>query len=156
MATFKLNMKGLKIDTKLLDIKKYQKVIQQELENVNARLTANVQAGKDSKGGKLKPYSKSYRDAINAGNVRGKADTRVNLTQTGKMLRSKQIQEVPGGGKIVFTGGHSSGLSAKQLAKIQLEMRPGWHQLSKKDKKRIQDRIDSLTEKIANNIVKRR
>lgn len=70
------------------------KLMEQEMLNTRARIIADTTAGKTAEGGGLKPYSRSYIEAIDSGTVEGKApgNHTVNLTATGQLLRSFVIE----------------------------------------------------------------
>ncbi len=84
------------------------KILQQEALNVRARIVADTTAGRKAEGGGLKPYSASYKAAIDSGSVAGKSpgNHTVNLTATGTLLRSLQVRAIEGGAEIAFEGTH--------------------------------------------------
>lgn len=91
-----------------LDQRELSKVIQKSVASVVLNIVQRARSNKRADGGTIKArYSKSYREAILAGTVRGKDGTRVNLTATGEFLQSMQVKELPGGARIVFTGSHA-------------------------------------------------
>jgi len=149
----------LKIDLSLLDIKKFKKLAEQELENTKDRLSRSIKQGKNADGGSLPGYSDSYKAAIKAGRAKSKGGVRkvsttVNLTVGGTMLKGRQVKGLPNGAELIFTGGHGDGQSNEELANHNLAKRKGWHSLGKKDIKRIQTRIDKETKKIAAKLFK--
>lgn len=90
---FELDFTPLKIDTEILKRLDLPKFVDQEMQNVRARLVADTVAGQKADGGGLKEYSASYKKAIDSGRVAGKApgNHKVNLTATGVLLRSLKI-----------------------------------------------------------------
>jgi hypothetical protein len=139
----------IKIKTKLVQVLPFKqievnKIIEKELANTLARIDRLLMAGLNPDSKKLKEYSKAYKKRILAGKVRGKANTTVNLTQTGTLRRSRQIQSLPNGAQIDFIGGHGSNLSANELASIQLKTR-NFHFLGKADIERLRKSFQSLS-----------
>lgn len=154
MAKFSVKGPNIKFDPGLLTLKQFKKVAQQELENTKARLSKSIQQGKDADGISMKKYSDSYTNAIKKGYVKSdtgvrKTSTRVNLTISSKMLKSRQVKGLFNGAELKFLGERN-----EELAGYNLALRPNWHALGKKDLKRIQNRIDKETKKIAEKIFK--
>jgi hypothetical protein len=85
------------------------KLLEQEMLNVRARIAADTVAGKTADGGGLKPYSRSYIEAIDTGRIKGKApgNHTPNLTATGQLLRSMQIETSGNEVRMFFQGSHS-------------------------------------------------
>jgi hypothetical protein len=137
----KINISKFKIDTNIISQKEINRIIEKEASNTLARIDRNLVQGKDVNGHSLESYSESYAKRILQNKIKGKGSLTVNLTQSGKLRRSRQVKSQPLGASIEFIGGHSKSISASDLAAIQLDMRPGWHELSDKDKDKIQESL---------------
>lgn len=114
---FTMKWDGVKLNAGAFSQPALDKLIKQELLNTRARLIADTQAGNQANGGALKPYSMMYRVMIDSGRVQGKApgNHQVNLTATGVLLRSLQIEKNDKGALLFFDGSHppSRGVSDK-------------------------------------------
>lgn len=86
-----------------------QQILEQEMLNVRARLIADTQAGKTADGGSLKAYSRRYIEEIDSGYIPGKApgSHTPNLTATGELMRSLQIESGENEVRLFFSGTHS-------------------------------------------------
>lgn len=84
--------------------------LNQEMQKVRARIIASNTAGQQAEGGGLKPYSSSYKAAIDSGRVAGKApgNHTPNLTATGTLHRSMKIEpgDQPTEVRMFFEGTH--------------------------------------------------
>lgn len=110
MATFTINLDGgLQLTKSLAEAINLPTIFKEEMLNVRARLIADTQSGKDAEGGGLKPYSRSYTEAIDSGRVFGKApgNHTPNLTATGQLMRAMQIEASGLEVKMFFQGTHS-------------------------------------------------
>lgn len=105
---FTFNIPTKRLDPKALTSFDPIKFLEAEALNVRNRIVKDSVAGKTAEGGPLKPYSNSYKDAIDSGGIAGKApgDHRVNLTQTGTLLRSIQTRVNGQFVEIFFEGSH--------------------------------------------------
>lgn len=99
----------IRIDADILKKANIPKVLQQEMLNVRAEIIEKTTAGQQANGGGLKPYSASYKDAIDSGRIAGKApgNHTPNLTATGELMRSMTIANTPDGAEMTFRGSHA-------------------------------------------------
>ena len=85
-----------------------EKILGQEMESVRTRIVRDTTQGRAADGSGLKPYSASYKQAIDSGKVAGKApgNHTPNLTATQTLLRSFVIRVIKGGVEMTFQGSH--------------------------------------------------
>ncbi|WZO97303.1 hypothetical protein EP7_004328 [Isosphaeraceae bacterium EP7] len=109
---FSLDLSALPIDPDFLKRheQEFRKLLDQEMLKTRARIIASDTAGQQAEGGGLKPYSSSYRAAIDKGQVAGKepGNHTPNLTATGVLHRSLTIEQGSGLGEVrmFFNGSH--------------------------------------------------
>lgn len=109
MSKFTVEITGIPNLKGMLDELNLQQIFEQEMLAVRDRLIADTQAGKTAEGGALKPYSRSYIEQIDSGSIFGKApgSHTPNLTATGELLRSLQIESGENEVRMFFDGSHA-------------------------------------------------
>jgi hypothetical protein len=85
------------------------KIMNEEMQAIRADIISESLAGRTADGGALKPYSRSYIEAIDSGYIEGKSpgNHTVNLTATGQLLRSLVVEAQGMLVKLFFYGSHS-------------------------------------------------
>lgn len=104
-----MTLTPVRIDTDVLKKAELPKVLQREMLTTRTEIIAATLKGQQADGGGLKPYSLSYKEAIDSGHIAGKApgSHTPNLTATGELLRSMSITNTPDGAEMTFQGTHA-------------------------------------------------
>src|SRR5262245_30762275 len=99
----------IKLNADILKQAEIPKVLQQQMLTLRTDIVASTTAGKTVEGSGLKPYSESYKKAIDSGRIAGKApgNHTPNLTATGQLLRSMNITNTVDGAEMTFDGSHA-------------------------------------------------
>lgn len=113
-------IKAIKIPENFANQFDFRTIFSEELFNVRRRIVADALQGRAADGSPLKPYSRSYEEAIDSGLIQGKApgNHTPNLTATGTLLRSMTL--TPGEGsnanfemRMFFDGRHPGTIRVK-------------------------------------------
>lgn len=177
--SFEIELEDLDIDpSKFLPEREITKIANQELSNTIVRLGTQIERGKDANGKPLKKYSRSYQEAIKAGDVIANGVAKqpgpTNLTISGTLIRSRTVTNLRGGAESGFegsmakrtpktdrrvknkaTGGKPKITQNQQLANTLYKMGyVGWHEFGRKDIKRIEKRFADEAEKAAGKAIK--
>ena len=161
--TFTISADIIKLDPKAFNKRVLTDFADSEIQNTLASIRRNVSQGQNQHKRKLKRYSKSYREAIKKGQVRGANGVRkvsvspTNLTVSGTLLGSMQAKRNQSKveATIEFTGRHSKAkLSNLDLARALHEKGfTGWFEFGKDDLRRIETNLGKLVDKITKNLI---
>jgi hypothetical protein len=131
MANYELTYDKLNIKPGEFSQNVFNKVAQQQLTDINARLEAAITRGRNAKGQAIKPGGYKTQRTVR---VRGRASKNyatspVNLQLTGDMRKSKQVKEIRDGAELFF----NSGREAQKAAGLHARGFNGWHEFADRD-----------------------